>query len=479
MPDRLIITLFTCLCLAAAAAGIVVFATVTPQRDITIALPGMDGADSRTAAAKTVIIGESFQRFSPDDPDSGDQDYPWPGFRGPNRDNIAAAATAPPLNHDWPADGPPVRWRIPLGEGYAAPVIARQRVYILDYLEQEEEDALRCFALEDGRELWRRSYRNEIRRNHGKSRTVPAVADDTVVTLGPLAHVMAAQAITGDLLWTRDLVGQDGADPPQWYAGQCPLIDGDRVILAPAGANTLLLALDLKTGEPIWSLPNAPGLKMSHSSVIIATLAGEKHYVYAGLGGIIGVSPDGELLWSSREWLPPVWAPSPVQVAPNRLFLTAGYGMGSALLQVERGPAGWQTALLGKWKPTLAPAAEQQTPIFHHGLLFTIQPKDAGARRAQLVAADPEHLPDIVAASGRDLRFGLGPFLLADDKFWILDDDGHLSVLAYDNHTFTRLAAARVLPGVDSWGPIALADGLMIVRDSTSMACLELKRTQP
>ncbi len=477
MRDRLIIALFTGIYLAAAAAGIVAFATVTPSRDITRSLPDMDGAETRAAAIDEVTIGENFQRFPTTEPEADAEDYPWPGFRGPRRDNIAD--NAPPLWHDWPPDGPPLRWRVSLGEGYAAPVVAKQRVYVLDYLEEEKADALRCFSLKDGGELWRRSYYNDIRRNHGKSRTVPAVATDTVVTIGPRAHVMAVDAISGDLLWTRDMIRQDGTEVPQWYTGQCPLIDGDRAILAPAGDNALLLAINLRTGDTIWSLPNHLGLKMSHSSVMIMTLHEVKQYVYAGLGGIIGVSMDGELLWSSRDWQPPVWAPSPVQISQDRLFLTAGYGMGSALLQVTRDQNGWQTTLLGKWKPTLAPAAEQQTPIFHHGMLFTIQPKDAGARRAQLVAADPSRLPDIVAASGREMRFGIGPFLLADDKFWILDDDGQLSILAFQDNAFTLLGRHRVLPGVDSWGPIALAGDLMLVRDSTSMACLELKRTNP
>ena len=63
MRDRLIIALFTSIYLAAAAAGIVAFATVTPSRDITRSLPDMDGAETRAAAIDEVTIGENFQRF--------------------------------------------------------------------------------------------------------------------------------------------------------------------------------------------------------------------------------------------------------------------------------------------------------------------------------------------------------------------------------------------------------------------------------
>ncbi|NMA46845.1 MAG: PQQ-binding-like beta-propeller repeat protein [Lentisphaerae bacterium] len=469
-----ILIIFTGLCLLTAAMGIHAYVSYQPELGLVYAAPGLDGSEQRQSKTVVVTIGELFERKLADDGIAFDDGEPWPGFRGPARDNIAAAA--PPLQTDWGADGPRVLWRQSLGEGYAAPAVAYGRVYVLDHLEEEEADALRCFVLADGRELWRRGYRNPMRRNHGKSRTIPAVAENTVVTLGPQAHVMASDAISGDFLWGCDLVREYGAEVPQWYSGQCPLIDQGAAILAPAGQEWLLLARDLRSGEVRWQLANTPGLKMSHGSVVPMCLHGVRQYVYAGIGGVVGVSEAGELLWCSREWQPPVWAPSPVQLADNRIFLTAGYGAGSALLEVVFQDGAWSARLLGRWKATQAPACEQQTPIYYQGMLFTIQPKDAGALRAQLVAADPSQLPAVSASSGREQRFGIGPFLVADGCLWIVDDEGLLSVYRYQQGVFERLASHRVLSGVDSWGPIAMADGLMIVRDDKAMACLDLRR---
>ena len=50
-----------------------------------------------------------------------------------------------------------------------------------------------------------------------------------------------------------------------------------------------------------------------------------------------------------------------------------------------------------------------------------------------------------------------------------------LSVYEYKDDRFERLATHKILPGADSWGPIAFAGGLMILRDSTSMVCLDLR----
>src|SRR5262249_61001711 len=40
----------------------------------------------------------------------------WPQFRGPHRDGISEEAH---LIKSWPAAGPRVLWRVPVGEGYS------------------------------------------------------------------------------------------------------------------------------------------------------------------------------------------------------------------------------------------------------------------------------------------------------------------------------------------------------------------------
>ena len=115
------------------------------------------------------------------------------------------------------------------------------------------QDAIRCLSLDDGREIWRYNYPVEIKRNHGMSRTVPAVSGGYVVTLGPKCQVYCLNAATGALAWKKDLVRECGTTVPPWYAGQCPLIDGDRVILAP-GAR----AADDVTRPGQWPPPLAP-----------------------------------------------------------------------------------------------------------------------------------------------------------------------------------------------------------------------------
>ena len=472
MTAQILNNLLKILAVAAACLGIWHYLTFTTPRHIDYAEPVRDKSENRVVKKMTTKIGADFTKF---DTDVAVRDFApeWPCFRGLERDNQAKDEIS--LTKEWGEAGPNVLWRQPLGEGYSGAIIAKGRVYVLDYVEEDSSDALRCFELFSGAELWRRGYKNPIRRNHGKSRTIPAYSDGVVVTLGPAAHVMAVDAESGDLLWARDLVEAYGSEIPQWYAGQCPLIEAGKVILGVGGEKVLITALDLRTGETVWETPNDHNLKMSHASVLSTSLCGTKQYVYAGIGGIAACDMQGNPLWSCTKWKPAVWAPTPLAVSDEKLFLTAGYGAGSAVLVVKKSGDGFAAEIEQEWKPTQGPASEQQTPIRIGDTMFVIQPKDAGARRAEFIAADVAELPAVKAESGKDARFGLGPYIYADGAFWVLDDEGVLSVYEFGEAGFRRLASHKILPGVDSWGPIAFAGGLMILRDSTSMVCLDLR----
>jgi len=472
MTARIANFLLKLFAVAVACLGLWHYLTFTTPRQIDYAEPVRDKSENRVVKKMTTQIGADFTTF---DTDVGVSDFApsWPCFRGTARDNLAECDGH--LTKTWGDSGPSVLWRQPLGEGYSGAIVANGRVYVLDYVEEDSSDALRCFELFTGTELWRRGYRNPIRRNHGKSRTIPAYSDGVVVTLGPAAHVMAVDAISGDLLWTRDLVEAYGTEIPQWYAGQCPLIEDGKVILGVGGEKVLMTALDLRSGETVWETPNDHALKMSHASVLSTELLGVKQYVYAGIGGIAACDFQGNPLWTCTKWKPAVWAPTPLAISDHKLFLTAGYGAGSAILSVTKDGDAFTADIEREWKPTQGPASEQQTPILIGDTMFVIQPKDAGARRAEFIVADVSALPEVKSESGKDARFGLGPYIYADGAFWILDDEGVLSVYEYQEDRFERLATHKILPGADSWGPIAFAGGLMILRDSTSMVCLDLR----
>ncbi len=55
----------------------------------------------------------------------------WPQWLGPKRDGVWRETG---IVQKLPAGGPKVRWRTPIGEGYAGPAVANGKVYVTDRL---------------------------------------------------------------------------------------------------------------------------------------------------------------------------------------------------------------------------------------------------------------------------------------------------------------------------------------------------------
>lgn len=483
---------------------IVIMYFLSPSSDVPIVMmvPGMD--QSKVTIQQTKMKASAICTTFKQGPGiASNVQSMWPQFRGQNRDNINTEAVA--LATSWPEKSPTQLWSIDVGEGHSGAAVAYGRVYILDYDEAEKKDVLRCLSLDTGEEIWQRGYVSSLKRNHGFSRTVPAISGKYVVTIGPKCHVMCCDVYTGNLYWLNDLAGQFGTTVPLWYTGQCPYIEDNQVIIGIGGQQILMAGLDLATGKILWQTRQTEEWQMSHSSVMPLWYQNRKMWVYESLGGIVAVESEmqkrGQIAWKSSAWKPQVIAPSPVFLPNDRILVTAGYGSGSMILQITdktRNMAGnIDIANNGSLNPRLSPnnqelgnldvhvlqtvkvgeglSSEQQTPILYQNHLFAILPKDAGELHSQLVCVNANDVTKIVWSSGKVNRFGLGPFLIADGKIIVLNDNGVLSILSASTSQYSLFCRASVLRGHDAWGPMALVAGRLILRDSKHMACVDLR----
>ena len=389
----------------------------------------------------------------------------WPGFRGENHDNIDTETV--PLARSWGAGGPRALWSVELGEGYAGAAVRAGRTYVLDYDQQHKADVLRCLSLADGREIWRRAYGVSVKRNHGMSRTVSAVSDKYAVSLGPKCHVLCVDAASGAFRWGLDLGRSYHTKVPPWYAGQCPLLDGDRAIIAPGG-DALMIAVDCATGHVLWTTPNPDGWGMSHSSIIPLTFHGKKMYIYCASGGVAGVDAQtGAILWATDEWkISIATVPTPVLVSGGRIFLCGGYNAGSMMLQLTEQGGKFGEKTLFRLKPEIF-GSDQQTPIYYQNYIYGVIPG------GQMVCLD---LTGRQVWNSGATRFGLGPYLLSQGMIYVINDTGTLTLVEATPSGYHQLAQARVLTGHDAWGPLALVNGRLLARDLTRMVCLDVAK---
>ncbi len=295
---------------------------------------------------------------------------------------------------------------------------------------------------------------------------MPAVTEKYIVTLGPKCHVTCLDSVTGEFRWMLDLVRDFKAKVPPWYAGQCPLVDDGKAIIA-VGGDALIIAVDCETGEIIWQSPNPHAWVMTHSSIMPTDFAGTRMYVYCAGGAVVGVSAeDGRILWENTEWKIRIAnVPSPVVVGNGLIFLSGGYNAGSMMLQLTRENGKISAQPVFRLEPEVF-GSEQHTPIFYDGYIYGIRPDK------QLTCLDLNG--QVVWTSTSAHKFGLGPYIIADGLIYVMNDSGVLTLTEASPAGYVQRAEAKVLDGPDSWGQMAVASGRLILRDLKRMICLDI-----
>ena len=77
----------------------------------------------------------------------------WPQWRGPNRDGHPAAGSAPIAS--LPREMKPI-WKLPVGAGFSAPVVAGGKLVYLDELDGKE--VVHCLTAANGKEIWKTPF---------------------------------------------------------------------------------------------------------------------------------------------------------------------------------------------------------------------------------------------------------------------------------------------------------------------------------
>jgi outer membrane protein assembly factor BamB len=392
----------------------------------------------------------------------------WPQFRGPDRDGRSSETD---MLREWPEGGPEILWSMPLGPGYSSAAIHCGKVFFNDYDESTSEFLVRCLTLEEGKELWRFKETRRIRPNHAITRSVPATDGKLVFSLDPKTTLHAIDAETGKEVWRKNFVQEYGTKIPPWYNGQNPLIEDDKLIVAPAGTSALVVALNKATGEELWRTPNPDGWLLSHASPMPAKLGGVDQYLFSVLQGTVGISADdGTLLWHHPFKFNVSVSPSPLVIDSERVYVTAAYDSGGVMFRVTRDGDAFSTEEIFAHAPETW-NSEVQTPVLFDGHMFAVGKK----RRGLFTCLDLDGKQ--VWTSDGQSYFGLGSFILADGMFFILEGKtGMLRLLEANTTEYRELASAQILAGHDVWGPLALSEGKLVMRDLERMVCVKVKK---
>ncbi len=436
---------------------------------------------------------------------------PWPGFGGPHMTGVSGAQD---LADRWGPDGPKRLWSVPMRRGWSGPAVVDGRVYILD-AQMGQTESLRCLDLATGKAIWSDTWANPRKDRWRGSRTVPRVDAERIYVLGHNGELRCYARSDGKLLWNHDIHKEFPRRPrgPAWGHTCDPILHENLVIVAPLSFRVGLVAYDQKTGKQVWTSGPAGINSFSNHQPRRMHLAGRDQIVlmanqYIGKNPpavITGVdADDGKILWQS---LTPgacnVPIPPAVPVGDDKLLLTAGYRMGTLLLQIvpaekadpTKDPAAAglearvglvhhyfrpkrQTAMKVQllWQKP-APNCHMQMPILYKGLLWANSfDKFHQTKNLGLACVEPT-TGKIRWASGPETTFANGPLVIADDKIYIVDSiGGELSLVAADGKEFRILDRADIFEGRprEVWAPLAIAEGKLLVRNHHELICLDI-----
>lgn len=402
----------------------------------------------------------------------------WPQFLGPDRNGIAPEAK---LARAWPEGGPPVLWSFPLGAGFGGAAVDEGRVYILDRV-KNKEDILLCLDLNTGKELWRFSYEAPGTLNFEGPRSTPTVDKKYVFVIGPMGQVHCIDKNTHQAIWRKDLVSDFGTVAPTWAFAQSPLLYKDMVVLAPQSAKAGLVALRKETGEVAWTA-EAMGKPGYCSPMLVKVADTEQVVMLTTLGDEKSSAPDsqqhpvqltgtdpatGRILWTFSDWKCKYPIPSPTAVGDGRFFLTGGYGAGCAMVKVTKEDGRFKAArLFGNMNC----GSQIQNAIVYGDHLYA----NSNNTNSGLVCLGLDG--NVKWSTGQKPGFELGNLILADGLIFAMDGNkGILRLVEARPDGYKEVGQAKIVEGKGGlvWGPMALADGKLIVRDQTQVKCVNV-----
>jgi outer membrane protein assembly factor BamB len=302
-------------------------------------------------------------------------------------------------------------------------------------------------------------------------RSTPMMDGDRIYVQSCAGEFRCLNRADGKILWGADFekdfgvkfLGSKSKDGTATRRGNngCGIIDGDRVILPVGGQGVSLVCLNKLDGKVIWK---AGDDEAAYSSFMVATLAGVKQVVAFTADALLGADfTSGKILWrvplktnAKRH------AATPVIFGDN--VVVNSHSIGLLCFTISKEGDGLKAA------PAWANKALKinlSTPVLV-GDHFYCQ----GASK-DYICADSK----TGALKWSQAGFGKGQkdnssTIVAGKSLLVLTEDGTLLLIEANPEIYSELGRLQVCG--NTWCFPAYAEGKLYVRDSRTLACVDL-----
>ncbi len=383
----------------------------------------------------------------------------FPEYRGRNRDGVVSG---PALARDWQAHPPKQLRRHPIGGGYSGFAVVGKAAVTLE--QRRDQEAVVCYDAATGIQRWAFAYDGHFSEFLGGDgpRATPTIKDGQVYSLGATGVLVCLELATGKKIWSVKIL--DDTDNVRWGMSGSPLVYDNAVVVNPGvqgkrESGQGLVAYDRRSGDFKWGGSDKPA---GYSSPMVVNLASRRQVLLLDGDQVAGYdAEDGKKLWS-RPWQTQygINVAQPVVLDDDRVFVSAGYGVGGAMLKIQGSKGEFQAE--SKW------SNKHMRCKFTSPILF----------RSHLYGLDEGVLVCLDAETGerkwKGERYGHGQLLLAGDLLVVQSEKPAKLVLVEARpDVFRELGSIRVFDD-KTWNPFAIADGKAYLRNDQEMACYDL-----
>lgn len=389
--------------------------------------------------------------------------FDWPQWQGPER---TAQSRETGLLENWPKGGPKMAWKATgCGAGFVTPSVAAGRVFTMGDLEKVEYAI--CLKDADGSQLWKTAL-GPVRSGGGGypgPRCTPTVDGDVVYCLGLNGDLVCLKVADGKEVWRKDLVKEFGGQPGGWGYCESPLVDGDWLLVTPGGKKASIVALNKKTGERVWTAVVPQGDRAGYSSIVAATIQGEKQYIqFMGRGVVAVASKDGAFLWRFDRAANGTANISTPIVKNDLVFSASAYGTGGALARISKTDAGLKA-------DNVYFTENMQN---HHGGMVLIDGYLYGENRGELTCLKFDDGEVQWTAKGA----GKGSIAFAEGRLYYRNEGGKIHLIEANPKQYVLIASFSQPDRSKrpAWAHPVIANGRLYIADQDALLCYDVKK---